>query len=160
MSEPVKSAEGAPRVPVPLGDRIKAGVAGLFGLAIFALAAAVFVFQVRKGSWMGLGAALLFFLFSVPFALLAFRLWTGADRQPVPEGYKRCEACRRALPLGQLGTMWGFAATLFTLQGGGVARAQADRRLCRRCALTESVGALFLVALAVTAIVLQLFFKR
>jgi hypothetical protein len=156
MSNASGSTEAAQRVPVPLGDRLKAVVAGAFGLPILGLGLYFFVGQDWRGSWIGVGVAVVFVLFSAPFNLLAVRLWTGADRQPVPAGYARCGACKRALPEDKLGTMWSFSAALLSLPWAAVAEQEAARRYCRRCALTQSIGALFLAALFLVSAALPL----
>ena len=78
------------------------------------------------------------------------RLWSGGDLRPLPEGFVRCEGCRRPLPVGDLRTLSQSVGRVFDFAFGDP-NGEFGGGYCRRCAVTQRAGALFLVLLSLVA---------
>jgi hypothetical protein len=139
---------------VPLSYRVKAVVSGLCTVPFLFVA-----FKVASSQnlpVMGrLGAGLFFMACGLPFALLARNQWFGRDLQLLTEGAVRCGGCRRPVPEAQLQSMWQPVRTVLPWFFVG-AVLETNKLYCRRCALTQSLGAAFLILLAVCVLLIGL----
>lgn len=138
-----------PAVSIPWTDRLKAVLALPFGV-LFAFWGAAFFVSSHGDLATRVLLALVFAGAGTPFWILGWRLWTGRDRLPVPAGMVRCGGCRRPTRRDELRPMWWMAALALRLNYRGT-RSETEKGYCGRCAISQSVLALLLSAIALLA---------